>query len=99
MNFVNFKLVTIICEPILVSSVIEITEEAGATGFTLTEVSGEGSGERRSGEIPEAKMKLEVVAEPGVASQIMTNVATRYFKNYALITYASDITVLRSEKF
>jgi nitrogen regulatory protein P-II 2 len=99
MQMSQFKLVTIICEPVLLSRILTLTKELGATGFTVTEVTGEGSGEKRSGEIPSSKAKIEVVAEPEVAQTMMENLAERFFKNYAVITYSSDISVFRPEKF
>ena len=62
MNLINFKLVTIICEPDL-------------------------------------KSKIEIVVEPQLALKIMNALAEQFFKNYSLITYSSDISILRPEKF
>ena len=64
MKLTNFKLVTIICEPVLSSSILTLSRDLGATGFTVTEVTGQGSGEKSSGEIPDLKSKIEIVAEP-----------------------------------
>ncbi|MBP9674443.1 MAG: hypothetical protein KBD63_05045 [Bacteriovoracaceae bacterium] len=99
MNLVNFKLITIICEPVLSVSILEMSEKFGSTGFTITEVKGEGDGEKNSGEIPDLKLKIEIIVDPKVALNFMESVALAYFKNYSLITYASDISVLRPEKF
>ena len=99
MKLIDFKLVTIICEPVLLNSVLVLTKEFGATGNTLTEVRGEGNGEKRSGEIPDLKLKIEIVAEPELAIEIMKAVGERFFGNYSLITYMSDVQVVRAEKF
>ncbi len=95
----NFKLLTIICEPVLRPSLLDLVRLQGATGFTVTEVSGEGNGEKSSGEVPEAKSKIEVIAEPSIAMKIMEALSKRFFENYSIITYSSDIAVLRAEKF
>ena len=99
MQLIIFKLVTIICEPVLSSRILNITRDLGATGFTVTEVRGEGSGTKSSGEIPDLKSKIEIVAEPKLALKIMKALADQYFVNYSLIIYSSDISVLRPEKF
>ncbi len=99
MKLINFKLVTIICEPVLSSSILTISQDLGATGFTVTEVRGQGNGEKSSGEIPDLKSKIEIVAEPLLALKIMNALAEKFFENYSLITYASDISILRPEKF
>lgn len=99
MNFIDFKLVTVICEPVLHSRILQLSQELGATGFTMTEVRGEGNGEKSSGEIPDAKLKIEIILEPRVAETLMTSLADAYFKNYSVITYAANIAILRREKF
>lgn len=40
MKLTNFKLVTVICEPVLSSVILSISQDLGATGFAVTEVSG-----------------------------------------------------------
>lgn len=96
---VNFTLVTIICEPVLSNSLVTTIRSLGATGFTISDVHGEGSGEKRSGEVPNEKIKIEVIADGELAKNIMTEIAKSYFANYSLIIYASDIQVIRHEKF
>ena len=76
-----------------------MTKKLEASGFTMTDVRGEGSGEKSSGEIPENKVKIEIVCTPEKAQQIMSEVSKAFFKNYSLIIYASDIAVMRPEKF
>ena len=61
MKLINFKLVTVICEPVLSPRILELSHELGATGFTMTDVKGQGSGEKSSGEIPDSKLKIEIV--------------------------------------
>ncbi len=99
MNPVNFKLVTVICEPVLESSILEMSQELGTTGYTVTEVKGQGSGEKSSGEIPDSKLKIEFVTDPLVATKLMKSLAETYFENYSVITYAIDISVFRTAKF
>ena len=99
MKLNNFKLVSIVCEPVLSSSVLNISQALGATGFTVTEVRGQGNGEKSSGEIPDLKSKIEVIVEPDLALKIMNALAEKFFENYSLITYSSDIAILRPEKF
>ena len=99
MKLINFKLVTIICEPVLTSTILNISHGLGATGFTITEVRGQGNGEKSSGEIPDVKSKIEIVAEPDLATKMIEALAERFFENYSLITYLSDISILRPKKF
>ena len=95
----KFKLVTIVCEPVLSAGLISAIRSLGATGFTVTDVRGEGSGEKSSGEVPNEKIKVEVIADAELSETIMTEIAEAYFENYSLIVYATDIQVIRQEKF
>ena len=71
----------------------------GASGFTTTEVQGEGSADRQSGEVPDLKVKIEFLAETALALKLMDKIAEEYFKNYSIITYLTDAQVIRREKF
>lgn len=95
----NFKLVTIVCEPVLATSLLTTVRALGATGFTIGDVRGEGSSEKNTGEVPNEKVKIEVVADTDLAKEIMNEIAKSYFANYSLIVYATDIEVIRREKF
>ena len=99
MKLINFKLVTIICEPVLSPRILELSHKLGATGFTMTEVKGQGNGEKSSGEIPDSKIKIEIVMAPEVAVHLMNSLSETYFENYSIITYSAEISVLRPEKF
>jgi len=99
MSTKSFRLVTIICEPVLSSAIIELIKSVGASGFTLTDVRGEGSGEKSSGEVPEEKLKIEIVADASLAGKIMGEIATVYFENYSIIVYSTEISILRPNKF
>ncbi len=99
MNLTDFKMLTVVCEPVVSATVIEVTRSYGATGFTVTEVYGEGKGENSSGEVPGVKSKIEIIAEMDLALKIMDALAQKFFKNYGVILFLSDIAVLRPEKF
>ena len=95
----RFKLVTVICEPVLANSLVTMVRSIGATGFTMSDVRGEGSGEKSSGEVPNEKIKIEVVLDSELAKKLMNEIAKSFFKDYSAIVYASDIQVIREDKF
>ena len=99
MSNLNFKLVTIISEPVLSTSLLATIRSLGATGFTISDVRGEGSGEKSSGEVPNEKIKIEVVVDSELSKKLMAEIAKVYFENYSVIVYATDIQVIRHEKF
>jgi len=65
----------------------------------MTDVRGQGNGEKSSGEIPDSKIKIEIVMAPEVSVQLMNSLFETYFENYSIITYSTEISVLRPEKF
>jgi len=95
----QIELVTVICESVLESSIIELARSLGASGFTVTDVRGEGSGEKRAGELPDSKIKVEVVADSTLAKSLMAETARLYFPNYSIIIYSASINVIRQDKF
>jgi len=99
MQTTELKLLTMICEPVLSSELIEVARSMGASGFTTTEVRGEGSAHRQSGEIPDAKVKIEVIAETDLALRVLNKIAEVYFENYSLIAYLTDAHIVRRTKF
>lgn len=99
MNTVSVRLVTIIAETILVADIKEDLQSLGASGFTMTEVKGEGSRHLHAGEIPGEKIKIECILEAKAAEKIMTHLAQKYFDHYSLIVYSQAVEVLRPEKF
>ena len=94
-----FRLVTIISEPVVSKDIVLLAKKLGASGFTCSEVRGEGSGDKSSGEVPDQKVKIEIVADSTLAEKLMSDVSAHYFKNYSIIVYSSEIQVLRPQKF
>lgn len=99
MNPAQLKLITIISEPVLKSNLVNLVRSLGASGVTITDVQGEGSSNKNAGEIPDLKTKIEIVASKTLAQKIMTKIAEDFFQDYSLITYSTDIEVIRKEKF
>lgn len=99
MNKKLFKLVTIVTEPVLTEKIIALCKESGSSGFTVTDVRGEGSGEKSSGEVPQEKVKIEVIVDSELANKITEKISKKYFENYSVIIYTSNIEIQRPEKF
>lgn len=99
MRTVSLKLITIVAESVLAERLIADIKRLGATGFTRTDVQGEGSRHLRAGELPGDNVKIEAVVSASVAEQIVDHVARDYFSNYAVIVYVSDVAVVRGDKY
>ena len=100
MKLYNVKLLTITCEILAQQNVIDLLHKYSISGYTLYEVSGSGAkGIRGQGFQNEKNVKIEVILQEEKLSDILEEIARTLFSDYAIITYVSDIGVIRMEKF
>ncbi len=95
----TLKLVTIIAESILEDKILLGIKDNGAKGYTAMSSHGKGSRGTGTGEIPGANIRIETLVSPEVAEKIMEYISSSYFKNYAVICYVVEASVLRGEKY
>jgi len=99
MNTHTLTLLTIVAEALLKDRLIQEIRQAGAKGFTLTEVSGEGSRQRRISEILGDNIKFEVITKRETADKILTVLQQDFFPRYAVIAFMSEAQVVREDKY
>ena len=99
MNTYTLTLLTIVAEALLKDRLIQEVRQAGAKGFTITDVSGEGSRQRRVSEILGDNIKIEVIAKREIADKILTDLQKDFFHRYAVVAYMSEVQVMREEKY
>lgn len=96
----NTKLVTIFTEAALETNLINDIEELGAPGYTITNARGKGSrGVRNAAWEANANIRVEIICVETVAMLIAQHLKERYYENYAMVTFFSDVEVLRPDKF
>ena len=94
------KLVTIVCEAYAQEPVTKLFRDAGAHGWTLFAVEGNGSRGNRPADIREfANIQIEVIVPPEVAETLLERLEKEFFPRYGMIAFESDIRVLRQGKF
>ena len=94
------KLLTIVTEAVLEAELCEELGELGAAGFTVVNARGSGSrGIRDAGWSSSGNIRVEVVCSEEVAQRITRYLQDKYYENYAMIVFESDVTVLRPQKF
>lgn len=94
------RLVTIICEAHARGPVLELLRTAGAHGWTLFPVEGDGARGARPADIPEfTNLQIQVVVQPAVAEELLARLARDFFPRFGMIAYASDVQVVRRDKF
>jgi len=99
MNTHNLTLLVIVAEALLKDRLIHSIREAGAKGFTVTEVAGEGSRQRRVGELLGDNIKIEVIVNRETAERVLVVLQKDYFPHFAVIAYLSEVQVVREEKY
>lgn len=94
------KLVTIITEAAIEKELAQRLEGLGVSGYSITDARGKGRhGERNSSWGLEANIRVEVVCDEKTSSAITEHLTTRFYKDYAMIIFISDVAVLRPERF
>ena len=94
------KLVTIITEAVLEGELCDFLADLGASGYTVTNARGSGSrGVRSAGWAASSNVRIVVVCSEELAAKIAKEVSDRYYADYAMILFESDIHVLRPDKF
>ena len=87
-------------ESVLESSLVKDIERLGAKGYTIMDVRGKGSkGLRSAGWDANANIRIEVICGSAVADAISSHLQEKYYNDYAMVIYTSEVNVLRPEKF
>lgn len=97
---VERKLITIVTESVLENEICEAMEKLGASGYTVTNARGSGSrGVRDAGWSSSSNIRIEVVCSKETADRIAALLREKYYDDYAMIFFESDVRVLREDKF
>lgn len=99
MQLERMDLVTIIAEHVLRDTLLADLRRLGARGYTLGEVEGEGTRGTHASDWQGKHVRIEVVATAEVADRILARLAETYFANHALITWRTEVQVMRGAKF
>jgi nitrogen regulatory protein P-II 2 len=95
---VPMTLVTIVAEELLEQRLVRALHEAGIAGYTVTPARGEGARGLREG-ASGANIRLDTVTTLPVAEALIDYLRERYFANYAIVAWLSDVRVVREEKY
>lgn len=94
------RLITIVTEAALETTLLADIEQLGAHGYTVTEARGKGSRGVRGGAWgASSNIRVEIICDDATAQAIITHVKDTYYNDYAMILYAHDVDVLRPDKF
>ncbi len=94
------RLLTIVTEAALEADLTEAIRKLGAMGYTITDARGRGSrGVRDAGWVTSSNIRIEVICETETADAIAEYLRDNYYRDYAMVLYLTDVSVLRPEKF
>ncbi len=96
---IRLRKVTIIAERVLRDDLLGLLKRHGVSGWTITAVEGEGSRGVRASEWEGRNVQIDTLVSPDISGAIMEDIGARYFEDWALIVYASDVDVLRGGKY
>ena len=100
MSLESRKLLTIVTEAALEHELTSELQRLGAHGYTVTDARGRGGrGVRNANWSMSANIRIEVVCPAATAEAMAATLKQRYYDNYAMIMFTSDIFVVRPEKF
>lgn len=93
-------LLTIISESALEKKLAADLEHLGAPGWTITDARGRGHhGARNADWGSEGNIRVEIICARELAERIVSHLQERYYDNYAMVCYLSQVEVLRPERF
>lgn len=100
MKSASRKLLTIITEAALESVLVKDLQRLGVQEYTITDARGRGSrGARTAAWSENSNIRVEIVCDAATAEAVATHLQTRYYEDYAMILFVTDVAVLRAEKF
>lgn len=100
MNGHSMTLVTVVCEALARSPLLELLRDLGIRGYTLFPVEGAGSKGDRPADIEEyGNIQVEIIVPEDTARVLTDRLAAEFLTRFAAIVYTTEVRVLRPEKF
>lgn len=94
------KLLTVVTEAALENVLVKDFETLGVRGYTIIDARGKGSRGTRDATWGESSnIHVEIVCDEATAAAIADHLQARYYQDYAMILFVSEVAVLRPEKF
>jgi nitrogen regulatory protein PII len=94
------NLLTIVTESVVEQTLLRELERMGVKGYTVSDARGMGSRGLRDAAWNEvANVRIEIICARQQAEEILLHLQTKYFKDYAMVSFLQEVEVLRAEKF
>lgn len=99
MKPVTLQKLTLVAERVLRDDLLKLLRKHGATGWTITQVEGEGSRGVRATEWEGRNVQIDTLVPQQIADAILDEVSGKYFEDWALIAYTVEARILRGGKY
>jgi nitrogen regulatory protein PII len=100
MNTTKRKLLTVVTEAVIEEQIVSDLKKLGAHGYTIVEARGAGAhGVRGAEERFTSNIRVEIICDEVTADRIVIHFQKTYYDNYAMISYITDVDILRPNKF
>jgi len=99
MELKPFKLVTIFSDDALQDEIITELKKCGVKGYTIEDAKGEGLHRARLSELEGTIIRIETVCNNAKCDEVMKMLSEKFFNEFSVIAYVSDVQVLRNERF
>lgn len=92
-------LVTIVTEGILKDKIATLIMKHGASGYTVSNAEGKGSRGNRTTHWEGPNARFETLVNAATAELILEDLQLKYFENFSIVAWQSEVSVLRADKF
>lgn len=93
-------LLTVFTEASIEQLLIRDMDRMGIRGYTISDARGKGSRGVRDASWDESRnIRIEVICARQQAEELLTHLQARFYANYAMVAYFSEVEVLRPGKF
>ena len=93
------SLITIVAETALKARLAKDLKQLGVSGYTVTAANGEGSRNRRAGDVDGGNIMIQCLGSRELSLSIMNHLESEYFDNYAGVAWVSVAEVIRKERY
>ena len=93
------SLVTIVAETALKPRLAKDLKNLGVSGYTVSAANGEGSRNRRVGDVDGGNVMIQCLTSRELSLAIMNHLEAEYFENYAVVAWVSSAEVVRKERY
>jgi len=95
----TLKMVTIVAEEVLESTLEKEILALGAKGYTVSTVRGRGEQGKRENIWEGGNIKIETIVSDEVAGKIIDHLQRKYFTKYAMVAFITEVQVVRPHHF